>query len=242
MTVAARRRAPLRNHPVVVSALLLCAVVATNAILYFAGAVWWPGPVIAGALLAYARWTGLSWAQLGLARSQFRRGARWGLIVAAVVASVYAVGVAMPWTRSAFLDSRYHLSVVRALTTAFIVIPLSTVLVEEVAFRSVLWAALTRHMTAWKALTITSTLFGLWHVLPSLRLASTNPAIRGALGATAHATVLAVVGTVLFTTLGGLVAGELRRRSGSILASVGMHWATNALGIMFGLVAWSLRP
>ena len=43
-----------------------------------------------------------------------------------------------------------------------------------------------------------------------------------------------VVGTVALTTLGGLVFGELRRRSGSVLASAGAHWATNALGVLFG--------
>ena len=52
--------------------------------------------------------------------------------------------------------------------------------------------------------------------------------------------VVLVVGTVLFTTVGGLVAGELRRRSGSLLASIGMHWATNGLGVLFGSLAWRL--
>ena len=54
--------------------------------------------------------------------------------------------------------------------------------------------------------------------------------------------VAVVAGTVALTTLGGLVFGELRRRSGSVLASVGAHWATNALGVLFGLVAWHLDP
>lgn len=53
-------------------------------------------------------------------------------------------------------------------------------------------------------------------------------------------TVLVVVATVAVTAARGVVAGELRRRSGSVLASVGMHWATNALGVLFGLVAWRL--
>ncbi len=231
----------LRTHPVVVSGIVVCALIATNAALYFAGAAIWPGPLIAGALLAYARWSGLTWSQLGLARSQLRHGLRWGLSAAGLVALVYLVGVAMPWTRSAFLDSRYHLSALRAVTTALVVIPVSTVLVEEIAFRSVLWAALNRHLTAWRALGISSMMFGLWHVLPSLHLATTNQAIGGALGTGAQATVLAVAGTVLFTGLGGVVAGELRRRSGSVLASMGMHWATNSLGVMFALLAWSLH-
>jgi membrane protease YdiL (CAAX protease family) len=52
--------------------------------------------------------------------------------------------------------------------------------------------------------------------------------------------VLIVLGTVAFTALGGVIAGELRRRSGSVLASAGMHWATNALGVLFALGAWHL--
>jgi membrane protease YdiL (CAAX protease family) len=30
------------------------------------------------------------------------------------------------------------------------------------------------------------------------------------------------------------VFGELRRRSGSVLAPVGAHWAVNGLGVLFG--------
>jgi membrane protease YdiL (CAAX protease family) len=48
------------------------------------------------------------------------------------------------------------------------------------------------------------------------------------------------VGTVVLTTIGGLVFGELRRRSGSVVASAGAHWATNALGVLFGLIARGL--
>jgi uncharacterized protein len=55
-------------------------------------------------------------------------------------------------------------------------------------------------------------------------------------------TAVIVVGTVALTTLGGLVFGELRRRSGSVLAPAGAHWATNALGVLFGLLAWQMDP
>jgi hypothetical protein len=37
-----------------------------------------------------------------------------------------------------------------------------------------------------------------------------------------------------------VLASELRRRSGSLFASVGMHRATNAIGVLFGVVAWRL--
>ena len=57
----------------------------------------------------------------------------------ALVSVVYLVGVVVPLTRPAFLDARYHLGLHGALVTAFVVIPLGTILLEEVAFRSVLW-------------------------------------------------------------------------------------------------------
>jgi membrane protease YdiL (CAAX protease family) len=193
----------------------------------------------AAVLLAFARASGLSWTQLGLGRAHLRSGARWGGAVVLLVGTAYLVAVLLPTTRAAFLDTRYRFGVSEALLTAFVVIPLGTVLLEEVAFRSVLWGMLSRHMRTWRVVLVSSALFGLWHVLPSLDFAAANKAV-GEMGPSAGATVLVVVGTVLFTGAGGLVAAELRRRSGSVLASAGMHWATNALGVLFGVVAWRL--
>jgi membrane protease YdiL (CAAX protease family) len=81
-------------------------------------------------------------------------------------------------------------------------------------------------------LTTTSVLFGLWHVLPALRVGAANAGVATAAGGN---DALVVVGTVALTTMGGLVFGELRRRSGSVLAGAGAHWATNGLGVLFGV-------
>jgi CAAX protease family protein len=240
--------APLRVTPISHRRAVSCtlAVVAAMAAVNIAGhflgiSTLWLGPVAAVALLVFARRTGLTWAQLGLARNRVRSGTKWGLIAIAAVSTVYLAGVALPQSRSAFLDARYHLGVSGALTSAFVVIPLGTILFEEIAFRSVLWGMLSRHTATWRVVLISSVLFGLWHVLPSLHLASANAGVGNAVhGAGAAQEVLVVAGTVGFTALGGVVAGELRRRSGSLLASVGMHWATNALGVLFGLLAWRL--
>lgn len=236
-----RARKLPRWASVVAIALLVVALGGFNLAIHLLppGTVWL-GLVAAPALLAFGRLNGLSWAQLGLGRHRLRSGGLWGLGAVGIVAAVYLVGILLPATRPAFLDSRYHLAEHQALVTAFLVIPIGTILLEEVAFRSVLWGMLHRHMKAWKVLLSSSVLFGVWHVFPAL-----SDAHRGAVaGVHAHAgpwtTLLVVGGTVAFTAIGGLVAGELRRRSGSILASVGMHWATNGLGVLFGLVAWRL--
>jgi membrane protease YdiL (CAAX protease family) len=193
---------------------------------------WWVRPLGAAALVGLARWNGLTWAQLGLARERMPSGARWGLGGVAVVGVVYTAGALLPVTRPAFLDTRYDLPLPGALYSAFVVIPLGTVLPEELAFRSVLWGTLARFSRPWQVLATTSVLFGLWHVLPALQVGATNDGVATAAGG--HG-ALVVLGTVGLTTVGGLVFGELRRRSGSVLAGAGAHWATNALGVLFGV-------
>jgi membrane protease YdiL (CAAX protease family) len=200
----------------------------------------WLSVFAAAVLLLIARRSGLTWAQLGMGRHRVRHGAAWAAGAIVVVAAVYVAGLLMPETRAAFLDTRYHLGIPHALLTAFVVIPVGTVLLEEVAFRSVLWGMLKRHMTTWRVILVSSSLFGLWHVLPSLHFASANRGVSEVSPPGAPGTALVVLVTVLFTALGGVVAGELRRRSGSVLASAGMHWATNALGVLFGVIAWRL--
>ena len=202
------------------------------------------GPTVAVALVLLARRAGLSWDDLGLARRSWGKGAAYGGVAVVLVAGCYALAAALPVTRAVFLDARYHLQPGRALLTALLVIPLSTVLLEEVAFRGVLHGLVRRHRgTAW-ATAVSSALFGLWHVLPSLHLDHANQAVRGAehhVGAAGPAHLLVIAAVVGFTALCGLVLGELRRRSGSVLAAAGLHWATNGLGVLVATTLWTLR-
>ena len=190
------------------------------------------GPLGAAAMLALARRAGLSVADLGLGRRTWRRGAVYAMACVAAVAAGYAVAAWLPATRSAFLDERYGTGFRSALVTAAVVIPLGTVLFEEVAFRGVLWGLLrARHGAAW-ATAASSSLFGCWHVLPSLRLTEVNPAVAGLVGTGPPGRALAVAGAVLFTAAAGVLLCELRRRSGSLLAPLGLHWAVNGLGVL----------
>jgi membrane protease YdiL (CAAX protease family) len=197
------------------------------------------GPACAAVLLALARLTGLSWAELGLGPGTWRRGLAWAAAAIGIVALVLAAGAALPLTREAFRDSRYHLDWAQALLTAFVLIPVGTVLLEEVAFRGVLWGLFRRLGGTFLATAASSALFGLWHVLPSLNLTADNEAVGATLGGGRSAQVTAVLGTVLFTAGSGVVFCELRRRSGSILASAGLHWAVNGLGVLASAAVWA---
>jgi membrane protease YdiL (CAAX protease family) len=218
--------------------VVLATLVAANLMHKFAPDRTWLvlAPLTAVGLLAFARRRGLSWGDLGLARRGWSRGAGYAAVMIVLVAAAYAVAAAVPATRLAFLDARYQSAPGAALVTALFVIPLGTVLLEEVGFRGVLFGLVGRHHGMRWAAGFSSVLFGFWHVLPSLHLNRANPAIAAVVGHGVAAQVLAVAGAVAFTAAAGLLLCELRRRSGSLLASAGLHWAVNALGVLTGLV------
>lgn len=199
------------------------------------------GPLVALGLVLLGRRVGLSWHDLGLSRSTLLPGLKYAVGAVAAVAVVYAIGAAVPATRPAFEDVRYHLHLGAALTTAFVVVPLGTVLLEEVAFRGFLMGLVSRHRgAAWASIT-SSVLFGLWHILPSLRLAEANKAIGSVLGTDLAGQVLAVSGAVAFTAVAGLLLCELRRRSGSLIAAAALHWATNGMGLLITAALATVR-
>lgn len=197
------------------------------------------GPVFAVVLPLTGRLAGLSWADMGLGRGTWRPGLKWAGIEIGLTAAVIAIGAALPLTRNAFRDSRYHLKLGDALLTSFVLIPVGTVLLEEIAFRGVLWGLLRRAYNTATATIVSSLLFGLWHVLPSLGLASSNEAITDTVGRGRSAEVITVLATVGFTACTGVVFCELRRRSGSVLAPAGLHWAVNGLSVLASAAVWA---
>jgi membrane protease YdiL (CAAX protease family) len=156
-----------------------------------------------------------------------------------IVGLVLAAAAALPLTREAFRDTRYRLDLGNTLLTSLVLIPIGTVLVEELAFRGVLWGLLREVKGTTTATIVSSALFGVWHVLPSLGLSANNEAITGTVGTGRSAQTTTVLATVLFTALSGVVFCEVRRRSGSILASAGLHWATNGLAVLASSAVWA---
>jgi uncharacterized protein len=224
-----RLRTPL---PVVLAVLVVTNVLTTWAARPHGVSI----ALVTVTLLAVARACGLSWHDLGLGRPTARRGLRWALGCALVVAAGYALLVAgsavLPIVRDALSDERAPDSLSRALLAAFVLIPVRTVLLEEIAFRGVLWALLRRLRSARSATAWSSALFGLWHLLPAVGFAGGNVAAQHLLGRSTAGTAVVVAGTVVFTAAAGVVLCELRRRSGSLIAPIGLHWAANGLGTL----------
>ncbi len=189
--------------------------------------------LVAAALVLLAhRFAGGTWDQAGLGPGALPRGARWALRLAAAVAVCYLAAALLPATRTLFLDPRVeHAGTATIAYQVLVRIPLGTVLLEEIAFRGVLFGLVQRTRGVAWATIISCTLFALWHVPPALHVANANRTLT--LGApTAAAVTVALVGAAL----AGLALCELRRRTGSLLAPAGLHWATNALGYLTATV------
>jgi membrane protease YdiL (CAAX protease family) len=191
----------------------------------------------AGVLVGAARATGLSWRELGLTRDRIPAGARWGGGCAAVVASGYAVALALPGARPLLADDRVDaLGGGEIAEQVLFRIPLGTVLWEEVAFRGVLLAALSRLLSPRGATGVSAAVFGIWHVRPTLGALAANGLAEGPVERAV------AVGTACLGTAGaGVLFAWLRQRSGSLLAPALLHLATNALGTLAAAAAHRLR-
>ncbi len=131
----------------------------------------------------------------------------------------------------AFEDERADIGGGGLLVRVLIVIPVGTVVVEELIFRGVVHGLLSRLTSVAGAVAIGAAIFGLWHVVPEWRGSGGNDAVTG-LGRAG-----AVLATFVSTTIAGALFGWLRARSGSLVAPVLAHVGTNTLAL---LAAWLL--
>ena len=196
-------------------------------------------PAAAVGLLILLRCNGLGWTELGLGREHWRSGVAYALAAVAVVVSAIAVGALLPVTRPMFMNNHYA-TVSGALLASMIVIPLQTVIPEELAFRGVLHGALNRAWGFRGVAMAGSLLFGLWHIATSLGLTSSNVGFTRLLGGGVFGMLAGVALAVVATGAAGFVFSWLRRRSGSLLAPIALHWSLNGMGALAAALVWHL--
>jgi membrane protease YdiL (CAAX protease family) len=230
-----------RFHTYVDIAVVVIVLALTNVIAHFTTP--WASiatvPAAAIGLLVLVRARGLGWAELGLSREHWRSGAGYALAAVALVLTVIAIGALLPWTRPMFMNNHYA-TISGALIASMVIIPLQTVIPEELAFRGVLHGALDRAWGFRGVAAAGSLLFGLWHIASSLGLTSGNVGFTRLLGGGFFGMVAGVVMAVIATAVAGFVFTWLRRRSGSLLAPIALHWSLNGLGALAAAVVWHL--
>jgi uncharacterized protein len=185
-----------------------------------------------GVALSAAAASGLTVADVGLGRDAWPPGRLASSLAAAVAAGWLLVAV-VPATRPLLDDKRITSLQGRAVAyQAAVRIPIGTVLWEEVAFRGVLQAALRRVMSKGAAVTVTSAVFGIWHVRPTAGALRVNGLADDRGRATAG-----VLAGVAVTTAAGAFLSWLRERSGRVTAPALVHLAVNSGGLV---AAWAV--
>jgi membrane protease YdiL (CAAX protease family) len=190
--------------------------------------------LLIAALLLIAWGNGATAADLGLGRSDAWAGLAYGAGACGVVLLVLVVAAVIPATNGFLHDSRAQIGGARLLFELGVPIVLLTAIPEELAFRGVLLGSALKLWGPWRASLITSALFGLWHIAPTLGTMSDNHEFKGA-AATVGGQTLLVLGAIAVTSVAGLVFCWLRLRSKSLIAPIMAHAATNGLALT---VAW----
>ncbi|MEO7078583.1 MAG: CPBP family intramembrane glutamic endopeptidase, partial [Rhodococcus sp. (in: high G+C Gram-positive bacteria)] len=233
---ASRRRG---FHAYLDVAVVVLVLVGTNLIAHFT-TVWASiatVPIAAVILVALTRRRGLGWAELGLSPKQWKTGSIYALGAVGLVVTVVAIGALLPMTRPFFMADRYA-TISAALVASMIVIPLQTVIPEELAFRGVLHGTLGRIYGARGVFAAGSLLFGLWHIASSLGLTAGNAGLSNFLGGGVFGQIAGIVAAVIATAAAGFVFTWLRRRSGSLIAPIALHWSLNGIGALAAALVW----
>jgi len=175
---------------------------------------------------------------VGLGIRHWHRPVGVGLLLFGGTALLFALGMIVPATQSAFIDTRIgDADVAQMLWVVLVQIPLGTVVLEEVAFRGVLPALMgASPAIRWRWIPVlgASILFGLWHILPSIGIDNANAAVGGALG---HNQALTTTLAVVSMTIAGVAMCALAHLGKGIKTTMLLHWATNSLGFF---AAWLL--
>ncbi len=218
-------------------ALALALVVAGLAVWNVARSLWvpdgWHLPInvaVCVGTVGVAWLAGLRAGALGLGRDALGSGLRLGGIAFALISAVVVVGGVVGLVSD---DGAADTSSGAMLLRVLVVIPIGTVLAEELAFRSALHGLLTEVVSSrWMVVAVGAVLFGLWHVVPAYRggAAGTDVVEVGTTGA--------ALGTFVATTLAGIGFLWLRTRSDSVVAPMLAHLATNSVTFA---VAWLFR-
>ncbi|MFO0882269.1 MAG: CPBP family intramembrane glutamic endopeptidase [Candidatus Saccharimonadales bacterium] len=147
----------------------------------------------------------------------------------------------IPVLRRFFLgDDLAHASGKLIAFEAAIRIPLGTALVEEILFRGVLLGLLLQHQSTVGSLLISSVIFGLWHIFPTINTLESNDGLS-AIKAKKARQAGSIIGAVSVTFVAGLLFGWLRIISNSIIAPWVVHWSINASGVLGIAVARKLE-
>ncbi len=156
-----------------------------------------------------------------------------GLAIGGLLAAPLFVALRWPTWRARIADERTaHLSGKALAYQCLVHVPLGTALLEEFAFRGVLFVAWDATESNLVAAILSSVVFGLWHIAPARNAFLLNHA-----QSSMPAMLRWIALTVIATFVAGLVLVWLRVVSEGVLLPIALHATLNSLATLAATMA-----
>ncbi len=194
--------------------------------------------VISLGAICYGLLIGLNQYQLGLTVNSLIRGSIFGAVISLPIIICILLAVSIKKLRSHFSNTPKKNYNKRVFCYELLFrIPFGTALSEEVIFRSVLLAILLTNHPKTTALIIVSVLFGLWHIFPTLHTVKDHDPLIEMMDSIPKRNLIAVLSSVLATTLAGAAFTMIALFTGSFIASWIVHSSINGFATLGGYLA-----
>jgi membrane protease YdiL (CAAX protease family) len=189
------------------------------------------GVVLTTIVVVWAWPTGMTWNDIGLGWAGAGRSAAIGLLAAAATVLPALLILRFPPLvgEPVTYDQALAVSSTDLALRVFVLMPLDTIIPEELAFRGLLLGSLLRRYSAAAAVVLAAIPFTVWHVVIVGRtILQTNltqePLFTG----------LGFAGALVAVFIGGIIFGWLRVATGHLAGSLAAHWGFNS-GLILGL-------
>lgn len=179
----------------------------------------------------------LSAFDVGLAPSKMITGLIWGILASLPLMVIMPILLWQKRLHNLFTHKTSRApNKISTLLELGIRLPFGTALSEELIFRGVLLGLLLNYYGQGVAIVVSAVIFGLWHVLPTLKDLENNDAMTKLLEKKPGFHNGSVIITVLVTGMAGVALGWLRIASGSIVAPWVVHTSINAIALGSGYI------
>lgn len=197
---------------------------------------------IAGVAVLLGLSFGLNFEQMGLAFDKIWPGIYIAFLAVGAIVLGTSIIATIPILRRFFLgDDLANASGKLISYEATIRVPFGTALIEEVLFRGVLLGLLLQHNSTITAIVISSLIFGLWHIFPTIAMLENNSILAKANRDLKRRKYGSIIGVVIITSIAGAIFAWLRIISNSIVAPWLVHWSINSSGMLGIAIARKLE-
>ena len=180
-------------------------------------------------LIAWAyKGAGLSLAQIGIRLDTAKNSAVWGLFLGLAIGLPTFLVICLARPRlgiAATSEAASIASLSQLLIRILIMIPLGTVVLEEIAFRGVLPQLFLRGLSQPVAILMANLVFGAWHIGLYVRT-------MGLAKPPAQSSIAGFALLALAAIMGGILMGLLRSRTANLIGPMIAHWIINALAVI----------